>query len=41
MSTAVLSQLKLIDAHRLSRHIGAISEADFVKLKEKLRSLLS
>lgn len=33
-STAILSQLKLIDAHRLSRHIRAISEADFIKLKK-------
>ncbi len=41
ISIAILSQLKLIDAHRLSRHIGSISETDYVKLKEKLRNLLS
>ena len=39
-STAILSQMKLVDAHRLSRHIGSISTLEFVKLKEKLRNLI-
>ena len=39
-SVAILSQLRLIDARRLSRHIGAISEEDFRKLKQKLTALI-
>jgi mRNA interferase MazF len=39
-SVAVLSQLRLIDAKRLRRMIGHISEADVVLLKKKLKTLL-
>lgn len=39
-SVAILSQIRLIDARRLSRHIGTIAESDFDKLKEKLKALL-
>ena len=39
-SVAVLSQLRLIDAKRLRRMIGHISEADLVLLKKKLKALL-
>ncbi|MBI4093760.1 type II toxin-antitoxin system PemK/MazF family toxin [Candidatus Kaiserbacteria bacterium] len=39
-SVAVLSQIRLIDAKRLRRLIGYISEADFATLKTKLKALL-
>lgn len=39
-STAVLSQIRLIDAKRLRRMVGYISAEDFVRLKEKLIALL-
>ena len=39
-STAVLSQVRLIDAKRLRRMIGYISGEDFVLLKKKLIALL-
>jgi hypothetical protein len=39
-STAILSQIKLVDAKRLSHMIGYISEVDFLALKEKLKALL-
>jgi mRNA interferase MazF len=39
-STAVLSQLRLIDTKRLRRMIGYISEDDFGALKKKLKALL-
>jgi mRNA interferase MazF len=39
-STAVLSQVRLIDAKRLRRKIGDVAEADFALLKEKLKALL-
>ena len=39
-STAVLSQIRLIDAKRLRRLIGYISEEDVVRLKEKLKGLI-
>jgi len=39
-STAILSQMRLIDAKRLRRLIGYISEKDFVQLKTKLKALL-
>ncbi len=39
MSAVILSQLRLIDARRLSRRIGRMAEAEFEKLKEKLRAL--
>ena len=40
MSVAILSQIRLIDAQRLSRKIGDISEKDFRSLIEKLKALL-
>ncbi len=39
-STAILSQVRLIDSRRLSYKIGNISEEDFLKLKEKLKALI-
>ena len=39
-STAVLSQIRLIDAKRLRRMIGYISENDIALLKKKLIALL-
>jgi len=40
MSLAILSQMKLIDAKRLARHVGIMKEDDFEKLKKKLKELL-
>ena len=39
-SVAILSQIKLIDAHRLSRKIGDMNEEKFGILIEKLKALL-
>lgn len=39
-STAVLSQIRLVDAKRLRRMIGYISEADIISLKKRLKALL-
>ena len=39
-SFAILSQIRLIDARRLSNFIGTISETDFLQLIEKLKALL-
>ncbi len=39
-SVAILSQIRLIDARRLSRHIGTIAKNDFEKINEKLKALL-
>jgi len=39
-SVAILSQIKLIDAHRLSRKIGDMHGEDFHVLIEKLKALL-
>ena len=39
-SSAVLSQIRLVDAKRLRRLIGYISDADFRLLKKKLKALL-
>jgi len=39
-STAVLSQIRLIDAKRLRRMIGYISENDIALLKKKLKALV-
>ncbi|MBI5005228.1 MAG: type II toxin-antitoxin system PemK/MazF family toxin [Candidatus Lloydbacteria bacterium] len=39
-SVAILSQIKLLDAHRFSRKIGNINEKDFRILIEKLKALL-
>jgi len=40
ISVAILSQIKLIDVHRLSRKIGDMGEEDFRSLIEKLKVLL-
>ncbi len=39
VSVAILSQLRLLDAHRLSRRIGTIKEVDFEELIKKLKDL--
>ena len=39
-SVAILSQIRLLDAKRLSRKIGEMEDKDFVKLIEKLKILL-
>lgn len=39
-SVAILSQIKLIDAHRLSRKIGDMYEKDFSDLTKKLKGLI-
>ena len=39
-SSAILSQLRLIDARRLSRHIGTMNDEEFLALTEKLKALL-
>ena len=41
ISTANLSQLRLIDSKRLQYKMGDINVADFVKIKEKLKQLLA
>ena len=41
ISTAILSQLRLIDSKRLNYRAGTIGKNDFVELKEKLRRLLA
>ena len=40
VSVAILSQIRLVDAKRLSRHIGVMEENDFEKLNEKFKALL-
>ena len=40
-STAILSQVRLIDGKRLGYKSGYISEADFSALKEKLKRLIA
>lgn len=39
-SVAILSQVRLIDAKRLARYIGVMTEKDFTELTEKLKALL-
>jgi len=39
-STAILSQVKLLDGRRLSHKIGDIAENDFKELKKKLKALI-
>jgi len=40
ISTAILSQIRLVDAKRLEYKSGTITEKDFVVLKQKLTQLL-
>ncbi|GEM_PF-142178 len=39
-SVAILSQVRLIDARRLSRHIGTMKDEEFQQLNKKLKALL-
>ena len=39
-SVAILSQIRLLDARRLSRRIGTMREDDFKKLINKIKALL-
>lgn len=39
-SVAILSQIKLMDAKRLVRHIGTTKDDDFVELTKKLKELI-
>ncbi len=39
-SVAIISQIRLLDARRLSRKIGAMKEDDFKKLINKIKALL-
>lgn len=39
-SVAILSQVRLIDARRLSHKIGEIGEVEFSQLKDKIKALL-
>jgi len=41
ISTAILSQLKLIDSKRLQYKVGGMKEADFRELKAKLKQFLA
>ena len=41
ISTAILSQIRLVDAKRLDYKSGTISEDDFVVLKQKLKQLIA
>jgi len=40
ISVAILSQLRLIDAKRLSHQIGMIEDVKFLELNKKLKALL-
>ncbi len=39
-SVAILSQIRLIDAKRLGRHIGVMTEDQFRELTKKLKALM-
>ena len=39
-SVAILSQIRLIDAKRLGRHIGVMAEDQFRELTKKLKALM-
>jgi mRNA interferase MazF len=39
-SSAILSQIRLMDAHRLSHKIGDLSEEDYKNLNKKFKALL-
>lgn len=41
VSTAILSQIRLIDAKRLQYKVGDMDESDFSKVKEKLTRFLA
>ena len=39
-TTAILSQLRLVDSKRLKYHIGIMSEKDFSEMKKRITSFL-
>lgn len=39
-STAILSQIRLVDAKRLYYRVGAITKTDFIEMKKRLKALL-
>lgn len=39
-SVAILSQIRLVDAKRLVRHIGTMKDESFVELTKKLKELI-
>ena len=39
-STAILSQIRLLDAKRLKYKTGTVSQSDFAEIKQKLKQLL-
>lgn len=39
-STAILSQIRLVDAKRLYYRVGTVSETDFAEMKKRLKALL-
>lgn len=39
-STAILSQIRLVDAKRLFYRIGTVTETDFAEMKKRLKALL-
>ena len=41
VSTAILSQIRLIDSKRLQYKIGDLTEEDFTQIKEKLKQFLA
>ena len=41
VSTAILSQIRLIDSKRLQYKIGDLAEEDFTQIKEKLKQFLA
>jgi mRNA interferase MazF len=40
ISTAILSQIKLLDAKRMYYRLGVVSETDFEELKKRFKALL-
>lgn len=40
-STAILSQIRLIDSKRLQYKLGDLSESDFIEMRERLTQLLA
>lgn len=40
ISVAILSQIRLVDARRLSHLLGIVSEQDLVELRKRLRDLI-
>jgi len=38
--SVIISQIRLLDAKRLSHKLGAVNEADFAEIKEKTKNLI-